>query len=69
MEDMEPPRFEELDPLFFGGFAESYTDAASARIPAQWQLFVPHLGHVPGQMGGVTYGLLFPKISRDFPSC
>jgi AraC family transcriptional regulator len=41
--------------------SESYTDETSAGIPAQWQRFVPHLGHIPGQIGGVTYGLLFPS--------
>jgi AraC family transcriptional regulator len=60
MEDFGPPRFEEFGPLLIAGLAESYTDETSAGIPAQWQRFVPHLGHVPGQMGGVAYGLLFP---------
>jgi AraC family transcriptional regulator len=60
MEDLQPPSFEEIGPLLIAGLSESYTDATSAGIPAQWDRFVPHLGHIPGQMGGVAYGLLFP---------
>jgi AraC family transcriptional regulator len=30
----------------------------SANMPAQWQRFVPFLGHIPGQVGQATYGVL-----------
>jgi AraC family transcriptional regulator len=65
MEELQPPRFSELGPLLIAGLRESYTDATFKAIPAQWQRFVPHLGHIPGQMGGVTYGIIMPAGKGD----
>jgi len=53
-----PPRFEPLPTLFIAGLGERCTNASSAGIPAQWQRFVPHLGHIHGQKGHTTYGVL-----------
>ena len=30
-----------------------------AGIPAQWQRFGPHIGHIPAQVGGITYGVVY----------
>lgn len=30
----------------------------NSNYPAQWQRFVPHLGHIPGQSGFTTYGVI-----------
>lgn len=56
---LEPPRFEDGRPLLIAGLGERYTSETSAGIPAQWQRFGPHIGHVPGQVdaGRVTYGV------------
>jgi AraC family transcriptional regulator len=54
---LEPPRFEDGKPLLIAGFSHRYTWETNAGIPAQWQRFVPHIGHVPAQVGEATYGV------------
>jgi AraC family transcriptional regulator len=56
--DLEPPRFENLKTLLIAGLSERYNSETCANIPAQWQRFAPHLGHIPGQVGRVAYGVL-----------
>jgi AraC family transcriptional regulator len=55
---LEPPRFENGRTLLIAGISERYSSQTSANIPAQWQRFIPYLGHIPGQIGRVTYGVL-----------
>ena len=57
LSDLEAPRFVDAKPLLVAGLEERYTCESSAGIPAQWQRFVPHLGHVPGQFGSTAYGV------------
>jgi AraC family transcriptional regulator len=54
---LEPPRFEQGRLPLIAGLGERYTDETSAGITAQWQRFLPYLGHVPGQVGGAAYGV------------
>jgi AraC family transcriptional regulator len=54
----EPPRFENLKTLLIAGLSERYNSETCAGIPAQWQRFVPYLGHIPGQVGWTTYGVI-----------
>ena len=54
---LEPPRFENGKPLLIAGLGERYVCETSAGIPAQWQRFVPHIGHIPGQVGRTAYGV------------
>jgi AraC family transcriptional regulator len=56
--NLEPPRFESLKTLLIAGLGERYNSETSANIPAQWQRFTPHLGHIPGQVGRTAYGVL-----------
>ena len=56
--NLQPPRFENGKTLLIAGLSERYNDETSAGIPAQWQRFGPHFGHVPGQVGRVGYGVL-----------
>ena len=56
--NLEPPRFENGKTLLIAGLSERYTSETCAGIPAQWQRFSPHLGHIPGQLGGTAYGVL-----------
>jgi AraC family transcriptional regulator len=56
--NMEPPRFENFKTLLIAGLSERYNAETTAGIPAQWQRFVPHLGHIPGQVGRTTYGVV-----------
>jgi AraC family transcriptional regulator len=55
---LEPPRIVDGKTLLIGGIGERYTSETSARMPAQWQRFVPHMGHIPGQIGGAAYGVV-----------
>jgi AraC family transcriptional regulator len=55
--DLEPPRLESGERLLIAGLGGRYTCAASAGIPSQWQRFQPHLGQIPGQVGGTAYGV------------
>jgi AraC family transcriptional regulator len=56
---LEPPRFASGDPLLIAGIGERYSCESSAAIPAQWQRFLPHFGHVPGQVGMKAYGVCY----------
>jgi AraC family transcriptional regulator len=56
--NLQPPRFENGRTLLIAGLGERYNSETSAGIPAQWQRFGPYLGHIPGQIGRTTYGVL-----------
>jgi AraC family transcriptional regulator len=54
---LDPPRFEDGKPLLIAGLSQRYTWETNTGIPAQWQRFAPHIGHIPGQVGSTTYGV------------
>jgi AraC family transcriptional regulator len=54
---LEPPRLEDGRRLLIAGIGARYTCEASAGIPSQWQRFLPHLDHVPEQIGRTAYGV------------
>lgn len=56
---LTPPRIETGKTLLIAGLNERYTHATSAAIPSQWQRFLPHIGHVPGQVGKIAYGVFY----------
>jgi AraC family transcriptional regulator len=56
--NLEQPKIEDSRPLLIAGVGERYSSETSAGIPAQWQRFAPHIGHIPGQVGRATYGVL-----------
>jgi AraC family transcriptional regulator len=45
--------------LLIAGLGARYSCESSVGIPAQWQKFVPHLGSIPGQVGGKAYGVTY----------
>ncbi|MDZ4859237.1 MAG: GyrI-like domain-containing protein [Candidatus Hydrogenedentes bacterium] len=51
------PRIETGRTLLIAGMNEHYTMSTRLGIPAQWTRFGPHIGKVPGQAGGVSYGV------------
>lgn len=55
---LNAPRIEDRCTLLIAGLSERYDAESCANIPAQWQRFVPHLGHIPGQTGRATYGVV-----------
>jgi AraC family transcriptional regulator len=62
---LEAPRFENGRALRIGGLRQHYTSETMKNIPELWQRFAPHIGHVPGQVGGVAYGLCFNANNPD----
>lgn len=52
------PRIVAGGALLVAGIAKTH-HGSNAGMPAQWGEFVPHLGHIRGQRGSVTYGVLF----------
>ena len=54
---LEEPRFEQGRTMLLAGLGERYTFETNQGIPLQWQRFVPHIGHIPGQVGHATYGV------------
>jgi AraC family transcriptional regulator len=55
--DLEPPRHENGRAFLVAGLKERYSWETNSGIPAQWQRFVPYIGHIPGQVGNITYGV------------
>ncbi|WFP74689.1 AraC family transcriptional regulator [Mesorhizobium sp. WSM4906] len=54
---LEPPRFETSRPFLIAGLGERYSCESSAGIPMLWQRFGPYIGHIPGEVGDVAYGV------------
>jgi AraC family transcriptional regulator len=54
---LQPPRMEDGRALLVAGLEERFTFENVAGIPALWQRFGPHLGHVSGQVGSLAYGV------------
>jgi AraC family transcriptional regulator len=54
--ELDPPRFVDGEELLIAGIGARYTFETNQGIPAQWQRFAPHIGHVPNQCGPETYG-------------
>jgi AraC family transcriptional regulator len=55
---LEPPRVTNLGTLLIAGHGARYSSETVAGIPAQWQRFAPHIGHIAGQVGNVAYGVI-----------
>lgn len=55
--DLEPPCLKSRDAFLVAGLAERYDCETNKAIPAQWQRFVPHIGHIAGQVGMIAYGV------------
>jgi AraC family transcriptional regulator len=56
---LAPPRVTKADAILLFGLARRCERAGDAGIPSQWNAFLPHLGHVDGQIGNVAYGAIY----------
>jgi AraC family transcriptional regulator len=63
---LDPPRFVDGKSFIVAGLAERFTYENRPGIPALWQRFVAYLGHVPGQVGHVTYGIMHGDDETGF---
>ncbi|PCE33488.1 AraC family transcriptional regulator [Burkholderia ubonensis] len=55
--DLAPPRFEVSEKRLIAGMSGRFTFETNEGIPALWQTFIPYIGNLPDQVGGVTYGV------------
>ncbi len=69
--DLDPPRFIDGRPMLMVGLLERFDYERRPGIPALWQRFVPWLGHLPGEVGGVTWGLMrnADDAAFDYMAC
>lgn len=56
---LEEPRSLIGKSMLVAGFGSRYTYETTAGIPSLWQKLTPHFGHVPGQIGGIGYGVCY----------
>jgi AraC family transcriptional regulator len=63
---LNPPTIEAGKAMLIAGLNASYTFDTMSGLPAQWEKFVPHLGHVPGQIGQVAYGVVTKQSESGF---
>ena len=56
---LPPPAIIEKPTMLLAGLSVRYNCDDKAGIPSQWQRFSPHIGHIPGQIGNVAYGVVF----------
>ncbi len=52
-----PSRTTRSDALLIFGLGQRY-HRTNAGIPSQWDRFMPYIGHIDGQIGNVTYGVI-----------
>jgi AraC family transcriptional regulator len=64
--ELLPPRMENGPALLIAGLRERFGFENLGGLPALWQRFAPHLGHVPGQVGTVAYGLCYNTDGAGF---
>jgi AraC family transcriptional regulator len=55
--DLAGPRFEVGGTLLIGGMGGRFTFDTNEGIPTLWQAFIPYIGNLADQVGGVTYGV------------
>jgi AraC family transcriptional regulator len=58
MTSIGAPQIVDHGALLIFGLGERYQCQGTAGIPSQWERFLPHFGHIPGQVGRVAYGVI-----------
>ncbi len=59
---IQQPRIEKGELLLLAGFAQRINYDNVASIPQLWQKLAPHIGHLPNEIPGCTYGV---KVNSD----
>jgi AraC family transcriptional regulator len=60
------PRVEDGRALLIAGLGARFTFDNLGALPALWQRFHDHLGHVPGQVGRIAYGVCYNTDDTGF---
>jgi AraC family transcriptional regulator len=63
--EREDPRLVRGKPLLIAGLRRRYNGETMSNIPEQWQRFASHIGKIPGQASGVTYGVCWEAADGD----
>jgi AraC family transcriptional regulator len=62
---VEEPRLVNGKALLIAGLRCRYNGETMDNIPEQWVRFAPHIGKIPGQASGVTYGVCWQASDGD----
>lgn len=63
VQSLTPVRFDRREAIRFVGMRESHSDCGGNGVPAQWIRFAPYIGHIPGEVTGMAYGICLPSSS------
>jgi len=63
---LDNPRIVTGKPIILAGLAERYDCQDPSAIPAQWQTFGAHIGHIPNEIKGVAYGACYNFDTEGF---
>jgi AraC family transcriptional regulator len=55
---LSTPRLVKSEALLIFGLGARCPAVGNPAIPSQWNTFLPHLGHIDGQIGNVAYGVI-----------
>lgn len=61
--DLAPPTFRNSGAMLIAGIRQFYPYADLGGIPAQWQRFNQHFGHIPGQIGQSAYAICTKAVA------
>ena len=56
---LSSPRFVKGNELLIFGLGQRCPRVGDSAIPSQWNSFLPHFGHIDGQIGNVAYGVVY----------
>ena len=63
---LQPPTIRDGRTLLIAGLTQRYTFDTLAALPALWQSFREHTGHVPGQVDQIAYGVCYNTGDSGF---
>jgi AraC family transcriptional regulator len=63
---LKTPRMVDGSAMLIAGLGERHSFANLGGLPAQWQRFGDHIGHVPGQVETVAYGVCYNTDDAGF---
>lgn len=63
---MLSPRFSDCNTFKVVGFSRRFSMQDTTGIPALWQSFAQHIGAIPGEVPGVTYGVCYNADDDSF---
>jgi AraC family transcriptional regulator len=63
--ELARPSFRDIGAMLVAGIRQYHSFTELGGIPAQWQRFNPHIGHIPGEIGGSAYGVCTAAAAGD----